>query len=104
MEQETLNWINLADKFAREGDPKGMRACARELWNIDAGSMDGPAIMAEAAMYMGDYEESHALVYEILQKKPAHHTWGSTSQWTHAEFAAIPARLILAMNADRVTS
>ena len=72
MEQETLNWINLADKFAREGDPKGMRACARELWNIDAGSMDGPAIMAEAAMYMGDYEESHALVYEILQKKPAH--------------------------------
>ena len=72
MEQETLNWINLADKFARDGDPKGMRACARELWNINAESMDGPAIMAEAAMYMGDYEEARALVNEILQKKPGH--------------------------------
>lgn len=72
MEQDTLNWLNLADKFACDGDPKGMRACARELWNIDAASMDGPAIMAEAAMYTGEYEEAHALVEEILQKKPRH--------------------------------
>ena len=72
MEHETLNWLNLADKFASDGDPKGMRACARELWNIDAESMDGAAVMAEAALYTGDHEEAHALLDEILRKKPQH--------------------------------
>ena len=43
---DTLNWLNLADKFARDGDPKGMRACAKELWQLDAENMDGAAIMA----------------------------------------------------------
>ncbi|MCR5756564.1 MAG: hypothetical protein K6F95_01480 [Selenomonas sp.] len=72
MEHDTLNWLNLADKFASDGDPKGMRACARELWNIDAESMDGAAVMAEAALYTGDHEEAHALLDEILRKKPQH--------------------------------
>ena len=66
MDHDTLNWLNLADKFASEGDPKGMRACARELWQLDAESMDGAAVMAEAALYTGDYEEAHALLDEIL--------------------------------------
>ena len=72
MEHDTLNWLNLADKFASDGDLKGMRACARELWEIDAESMDGAAVMAEAALYTGDHEEAHALVDEILRKKPRH--------------------------------
>ena len=72
MDHDTLNWLNLADKFASEGDPKGMRACARELWQLDAESMDGAAVMAEAALYTGDYEEAHALLDEILHKKPQH--------------------------------
>ena len=72
MEHDTLNWLNLADKFASDGDLKGMRACARELWGIDAESMDGAAVMAEAALYTGDYEEAHALLDEILRKKPHH--------------------------------
>ena len=71
MDHDTLNWLNLADKFAGEGDPKGMRACARELWQLNEESMDGAAVMAEAALYTGDYEEAHALLDEILHKKPA---------------------------------
>jgi len=31
MDHDALNWLSLADKFAAEGDPKGMRACAKEL-------------------------------------------------------------------------
>ena len=49
---ETVNWLNLADKFAADGDPQGMRACARELWESDARSkLEGAAVMAEAAPY-----------------------------------------------------
>ena len=72
MEHDTLNWLSLADKFAADGDPKGMRACARELWDMDAESMDGAAVMAEAALYSGEYEEARTLMEEILQKKPNH--------------------------------
>ena len=67
-----LNWLSLADKFAADGDPNGMRACARELWDIDAESMDGVAVMAEAALYSGEYEEARTLTEEILKKKPKH--------------------------------
>lgn len=72
MEQEKLNWLNLADKFSSDGDPKGMRACARELWNLDPESMDGAAIMAEAALYSGDNEGAQDLVDEILRARPHH--------------------------------
>ena len=72
MEHDTLNWLSLADKFAADGDPNGMRACARELWDMDAESMDGAAVMAEAALYSGEYEEARTLVEEILKKKPNH--------------------------------
>ena len=72
MNHEVLNWLNLADKFAADGDPKGMRACARELWEVDADSMEGAAVMAEAALYSGEYEEAQALTGKILAKKPEH--------------------------------
>lgn len=72
MEQERLNWLTLADKFASDGDPKGMRACAQELWAMDPASMDGAAVMAEAALYTGDLEEAQDLVEEILRSRPTH--------------------------------
>lgn len=66
--RDTLNWLNLANKFARDGDPKGMRACAKELWQLDGENMEGAALMAESALYMGNYDEAHILVQEILHK------------------------------------
>ena len=68
MNHDVLNWLSLADKFAADGDPKGMRACARELWELDAESMDGAAVMAEAALYSGEREEAQTLVEEILAR------------------------------------
>ena len=72
MEHEKLNWLKLADKFALDGDPKGMRACAKELWQLDPAGMDGAAVMAEAALYTGEIEEARDLVEEILKDSPRH--------------------------------
>lgn len=72
MEQEVLNWLKLADKFANDGDFKGMRACAREILNLDAESAEGLAIMAEAALYMGDLEQAESLAAKVLAAKPQH--------------------------------
>ncbi len=72
MNHEKFNWLNLADKFATDGDPKGMRACAKELWQLDPSSMDGAAVMAEAALYTGESEEARDLVEEILKERPTH--------------------------------
>ncbi|MBR3458964.1 MAG: hypothetical protein IKH16_12555, partial [Selenomonadaceae bacterium] len=63
---ERLNWLMLADKFASDGDPRGMRACARELFDLDARLADGPAVMAEAALYSGSYEEADMLAHDAL--------------------------------------
>ena len=72
MNREKLNWLKLANKFAMDGDPKGMRACAKELWQLDPSGMDGAAVMAEAALYTGDLDEARDLVEEILKAQPRH--------------------------------
>ena len=67
---EKLNWLMLADKFSMEGDPMGMRACARELFEADPGSADGPAVMAEAALYTGSIDEAESLAHDAYGMEP----------------------------------
>lgn len=73
MAEDRTNWLNLADKFAEEGDPRGMRACARELWEGSArGKLEGAAVMAEAALYTNSLDEAASLADEILRQQPGH--------------------------------
>ena len=69
---ERLNWLTLADKFASDGDPRAMRACARELFELDKTAADGPAIMAEAALYLGKYDEAEHMAQDALLLEPNH--------------------------------
>ncbi len=66
MSDEKLNWLILAEKFAASGNPHSMRGVARELFDLDKKSADGPAIMAEAALYLGILEESEILARDAL--------------------------------------
>lgn len=67
---EKLNWLVLANKFSSEGDPRGMRVCAREIFDRDPQAADGPAVMAEAALYLGNYEEAEILAQDALDLEP----------------------------------
>ena len=69
---ERLNWLALADKFAQDGDPRAMRACARELFELNKNKADGPAIMAEAALYLGKLDEAETLANAALELEPHH--------------------------------
>ena len=69
---EKLNWLVLADRFAKDGDPRAMRACARELFDLDNKLADGPAIMAEAALYLGKLDEAEVLAQEALMLESSH--------------------------------
>lgn len=69
---ERLNWLGLANKFALAGDPQGMRACARELFDLNQKSADGPAVMAEAALYNNSLEEAENLARDALLLDPEH--------------------------------
>ena len=69
---ERLNWLALADKFAADGDPRAMRACARELFELNKNKADGPAIMAEAALYLGKLDEAETLARSALELEPHH--------------------------------
>ena len=66
MNNEILNWLVLAYKFAADGDPKAMRACAREIWSIDDKTADGPAVMALAAFYAGQTDEADVLSEDAI--------------------------------------
>jgi len=68
--KERLNWLVLAGDFARKGDYRGMRACARELFALDDHSADGPALMAEAAFYAGNFDEAEVLAGDALELEP----------------------------------
>ena len=67
---ERLNWLLLANKFALDGDTRGMRACARELFDLDGNSAHGPAVMAEAALYSGNLEEAENLALDACSLEP----------------------------------
>ncbi len=69
---ERLNWLMLADKFATDGDPRAMRACAREIFELDKSKADGVAIMAEAALYLGKLDEAETLTRNALDLEPNH--------------------------------
>ena len=45
------NWIGIANRFANQGDFRGMRASAKEILQIVQEDADAYAIMAEASFY-----------------------------------------------------
>ena len=69
---EKLNWLMLAEKFVADGDPRAMRAVARELFDLDKNSADGPAIMAESALYLGNLDEAEILARDALTLETHH--------------------------------
>ena len=66
LSDEKLNWLVLAEKFAASGNPHSMRGVAREIFDLDKNSADGPAIMAEAALYLGKLDEAEILANDAL--------------------------------------
>ena len=66
MADEKLSWLVLAEKFAANGDPHSMRGAAREIFDLDKNSAEGPAIMAESALYLGKLDEAEILARDAL--------------------------------------
>ena len=66
LSDEKLNWLVLAEKFVASGDPYSMRGAAREIFDLDKNSADGPAIMAEAALYLGKLDEAEIFAQDAL--------------------------------------
>ena len=64
--EEILNWIALAYKFLADGDAQGMRAAAREVFDLDGGATDGAALMALAALYSGDDAQAELLAQDAM--------------------------------------
>ena len=69
---ERLNWLTLVEKFVADGDIRAMRACAREIYEMNKNLADGPAIMAEAAIYLGKLDEAELLAQNALTLEPNH--------------------------------
>ncbi len=65
--QERNRWIDLADSFYAQGDFRGMRACAREILELDSEDGEGLAILAQALLFLGEKEHAR----EILEKLEA---------------------------------
>ena len=56
--------LALSVKFARQGDFKAMRACAREVLSADADDIEGQIIFAEASIYLGSRETAEQFLLD----------------------------------------
>ena len=52
------NWIGIANRFANQGDFRGMRASAKEVLQLVPDDADAYAVMAEASFYMNEREKA----------------------------------------------
>lgn len=64
------NWLGIANRFAGQGDFRGMRASAKEALLQDPGSADAYAVMAEASFYMGEREEARKYIALAEEHEP----------------------------------
>ncbi|MCR5834019.1 MAG: hypothetical protein K6G55_05140 [Selenomonadaceae bacterium] len=60
----------LAEKFSLDGDPLSMRTAAREIFEVDANSVEGTAIMAESAFYRGALDDAKNFAETALKVDP----------------------------------
>ena len=58
MTAEILDWLKLAEKFAEGGDAQAMAGAANEILEIDENCAEGYAVMAESALYLGNFERA----------------------------------------------
>lgn len=72
MDEKILDWIILAEKFSADGDPLSMRTVAHEIFELDKNSAEGLAIMAEASLYLGNFDEAESLSKFALSVAPNH--------------------------------
>lgn len=77
MSEEFFNWQMTCDRFAQEGDVRGIRACAAEVRALAApgAAAEADAMEAEAALYAGDAETAERLARSAVERD-AHHFRG----------------------------
>ena len=64
------NWIGIANRFANQGDFRGMRASAKEILQIVPEDADAYAIMAEASFYMDEQESAKEYIARAEVREP----------------------------------
>ena len=64
------NWIGIANRFANQGDFRGMRASAKEILQIVQEDADAYAIMAEASFYMDERESAKEYMARAEEREP----------------------------------
>ena len=64
------NWIGIANRFANQGDFRGMRASAKEILQIVPEDADAYAIMAEASFYMDEREQAQEYMARAEEREP----------------------------------
>lgn len=74
MAEELLDWQLTCDRFAREGDVRGMRACAKEVRALGGreNALEARAMEADAALYGGDAEAAGAIAAAVLREDAGH--------------------------------
>ena len=74
MSEEFFNWQMTCDRFAMDGDARGMRACATEVraLSVPGAGAEAAAMEAGAALLGGDADEAERLARQVVAHAPAH--------------------------------
>lgn len=59
---EVKQWVETAERMLAKGEMDGMRACGRELLEQGENCIEGLAVVAEASVYLGDFDEAERML------------------------------------------
>lgn len=65
MNEKDFSWSRQAENFLEEGNFSNMRACGRELLDANLNNPEGWALVAEASVYMEDFDTAEAALNQL---------------------------------------
>ncbi|MBR3622385.1 MAG: hypothetical protein IKN43_03425 [Selenomonadaceae bacterium] len=63
---QKIDWLIAAENFIKSGDFLNARGAAREVFDLEPSSADGPALRAECEMYLGNFEAAELYAMDAL--------------------------------------
>jgi len=63
---QKIDWLIAAENFIKSGDFLNARGAAREIFDLEPSSADGPALRAECEMYLGNLDAAELYAMDAL--------------------------------------
>ncbi len=95
VDEKEVSWSKKAEMFFADGDISNMRACGREILDINKNSAEGWAVVAEASVYLQEYDKAEEALDKLWKLKSQKYVSGANLRGLFATAAFYGAQFQL---------